>query len=149
MSGNNRMGAPAVVLSWSERLLWVGYHGFLYLGQFAMPRRRAVTREQLEVLLALGLPLFRKTNVGCARRACAWRTAEAPDRPTSGRLGSRSGRAVGSLFSLEGVWGYDAGFMALDARRPRSRPKENRRGDVWLASVVRGQIAGGCRARAR
>jgi len=28
MSGNNRMGAPAVVLSWSERLLWFGYHGF-------------------------------------------------------------------------------------------------------------------------
>ena len=28
MSGNNRMGAPAVVLSWSERLLWVGYYGF-------------------------------------------------------------------------------------------------------------------------
>ena len=28
MLGDNRIGAPAVVLSWSERPLWVGYHGF-------------------------------------------------------------------------------------------------------------------------
>ena len=28
MSENNRMGAPAVVLSWSERPFWAGYHGF-------------------------------------------------------------------------------------------------------------------------
>jgi len=48
-----------------------------------------------------------------ARRAGVWRTADAPDISHPAGSGRGGGCAVGSLFSLEGGVGYDAGFMPL------------------------------------
>jgi hypothetical protein len=54
----------------------------LYLGQFAMPRRRAVTREQLEVLLALPATetdLIRHWTLGAADLAAIERRRGDPN----------------------------------------------------------------------
>jgi hypothetical protein len=52
-------------------------------------------------------------------------------------------------FRSKAVWGCDAGFMALMPATLEVAPKEIAAGDVWIASVVYGQIVGVVAPRSR
>src|ERR1700731_3069737 len=84
-----------------------------------------------------------------ARLAGVWLTADAPDILHPARPGRGGGRAVGSLFPLEGGMGRDPEFMALMPAALEVVPEHVAAGDVWIATGVDGEIRWRRRARAR
>jgi GNAT superfamily N-acetyltransferase len=89
-----------------------------------------------------GARICRKTKAGCARRAGVWLTADAPDILHPAGPGRRGGRAVGSLFSLEGGVGLRSEAMALMPAALAVASEDIAAGDVWIATRADGQIAG-------